>query len=41
MCLTQKNNVYATWLFSKNSIKKLLTLQHAKSLTLQALNEIS
>ena len=36
-----KDNVYATWLFSKNPIRKLLTLQPAEILILQAPKEIS
>ena len=37
----KKNIVYATWLFFKNLIKKLLTLQLANSLILQAPKQIS
>ena len=36
-----KNNIYEAWYFPENPIKKLLTLQPAKSLILQAPNEIS
>ena len=40
-CVWPKNKVYATWLFSKNPIKKLFTVQPTKSLTLQVSKEIS